>query len=340
MALTSHDKRCGPVGPRQSLPDCELSKKPREVDMAEKVVLIADPGIDGAFAIALALFDPELEVLGLGATAGNVSAEQATQNVHIVVDRIDPPRSPRLGEAVSVDYDMDGRSIHGPKGLGNTDYLAAVRHNLPTTDKLIGDLARQNPGEVTVICLGPLTAMARAIDLSPELPTLVKRLVVVGGSHHEPGNAGPVSEFHFACDPAAAKSVLRTGAPITLIPLDLSRKVLFSPKDLLDEPADSTPCQRFLREIVPYGLSATANTYGIEGFHLKDVLAVVAVAAPNLIETKHHTVDVETRGELTRGMMVVDQRGWMQPTPNVDLAIHVDGHGVRDYINRILRLRG
>src|ERR1700753_1879183 len=99
--------------------------------MAEKIVIIADPGIDGAFAIALALFDPEIEVLGLGATAGNVSADQATQNVHIVVDKLDPPRTPRLGGAIPVDYDIDGHVIHGPKGLGNTDYLAAVRHNLP-----------------------------------------------------------------------------------------------------------------------------------------------------------------------------------------------------------------
>ena len=308
--------------------------------MAEKIVIIADPGIDGAFAIALALFDPEIEVLGLGATAGNVSADQATQNVHIVVDKLDPPRSPRLGGAVPVDYDIDGHAIHGPKGLGNTDYMAAVRHNLPTTDKLVGDLVRQNPGEVTVVCLGPLTAIARAIDLSPELPSLLKRLVILGGTLHEPGNAGPISEFHFACDPAAARAVIRTGAPITLIPLDCMRKVLFSPKDLLDEPAESTPAQRFLREIVPYGVAATANAYGIEGFHLKDVLGIVAVAQPKLIETKHQTVDVETRGELTRGMLVVDQRAWLQPTPNVDLAIQVDGHGVRDYINRILRFRG
>jgi inosine-uridine nucleoside N-ribohydrolase len=308
--------------------------------MAEKIVIIADPGIDGAFAIALALFDPDIEVLGLGATAGNVSADQATQNVHIVVDKLDPPRSPRLGGAVQVDYDIDGHVIHGPKGLGNTDYMAAVRHNLPTTDKLVGDLVRQNPGEVTVVCLGPLTAMARAIDLAPELPSLLKRLVVLGGTHHEPGNAGPVNEFHFACDPAAARAVVRTGAPITLIPLDCMRKVLFSPKDLLDEPAESTPAQRFLREIVPYGVAATANAYGIEGFHLKDVLGIVAVAQPKLLETKHQAVDVETRGELTRGMLVVDQRAWLQPTPNVDLALHVDGHGVRDYIDRILRFRG
>jgi inosine-uridine nucleoside N-ribohydrolase len=308
--------------------------------MAEKVVVIADPGIDGAFAIALALFDPDLEVLGLGATAGNVSPDQATQNIHILVDQLDPPRWPRLGEAIPVTYDMDGRSIHGPKGLGNTDFPAALLHNLPTTDKLVTDLVRQYPHEITVISLGPLTTLARAFDLFPELPTLVKRLVVLGGTHHEPGNAGPVTEFHFACDPNAARAVLRSGAPITLIPLDCMRRVLFSPKDLLDLPDDASPATRFLRQVVPFGVAATANMYGIEGFHLKDVLGVIAVAAPRLLETKHQTVDVETRGDLTRGMAVFDHRPWVNSTPNVDLCMHVDSQGIRDYINRILRFRG
>lgn len=305
--------------------------------MAEKVVIIADPGIDGAFAIALALFDSNLEVLGLGATGGNVSPEQATKNIHILVDQLDPPRWPRLGEAPPIAYDIDGRSMHGPTGLGNTDFPAAVLHNIPASEKLLGDLVRQFPHEVTVACLGPLTVVARAFDLHPELPTLLKRLVVMGGTLHEPGNAGPMTEFHFACDPMSARQVVRSGAPITLIPLDCMRKVLFSPTDLLDLPVDSSPAARFLRQIVPHGIAATSNAYGIEGFHLKDVLGVVAVSLPGAVETRHVHVDIETRGELTRGMSIFDQRAWIQPTPNVELAQHVDGQGVRDYIKRVLR---
>ncbi len=260
--------------------------------MANKVVFVADPGIDGAFAIALALFDPNLEVLALGATAGNVSPEQATRNVHILVDQLDPPRWPRLGEALPITYDADGRAMHGPTGLGNTDFPAAVLHNIPTTDKLIAEHVRQHPHEVTVVCLGPLTALAQAFELYPDLPASVKRLVCLGGTHHEPGNAGPVAEFHFHCDPAAARKVLRSGAPITLIPLDCMRKVLFSPKDLLDWPEEPSKAAQFLRQIVPFGIAATANTYGIEGFHLKDVLGTIAVSMSALVETKHMSVDV------------------------------------------------
>jgi inosine-uridine nucleoside N-ribohydrolase len=307
--------------------------------MAEKIVIIADPGIDGAFAIALALFDPNLEVLGIGATAGNISAQQATKNIHILVDQLDPPRWPRLGAAPEISYDINGVPLHGPTGLGNTDYPAAVLHNILGSEKLVADIVKQNPNEVTVVCLGPLTVIARAFDIYPDLAGQIKRLVCLGGTVHEPGNAGPVSEFHFACDPASARQVLHSGAPVILIPLDCTRKVLFSPKDLLDLPSESSKASKFLRQIVPYGIAATANMYGIEGFHLKDVLGVAAVSLPGIIETKQVAVDVEVRGELTRGMTVIDQRPWAQTPPNVELAVHVDGQGVRDYINGVLRFR-
>jgi inosine-uridine nucleoside N-ribohydrolase len=304
--------------------------------MSSKVVLVSDAGIDGAFAVALALNDPQLEVLGLLATAGNVSAEQATKNMQILIDQLDPPRWPRLGEALAVEYPLHGVPLHGPHGLGGVDFPCAPLHHVVASDKMLAELVRQAPKEVTVICLGPLTVVARAMDLCPELPGLVKRLVIVGGSHHEPGNAGPVSEFHFACDPKAARQVLRSEAPITLIPLDQMRRVLFAPTDLLGMPADGSPALRFLRQIVPYGIAANANLYGIEGFYLKDVLGVVAVARPEALHLRHVYVDVEVQGELTRGMSVFDQRPWKNVTPNIEFAHDTNTQLVRKYITEVL----
>ncbi len=305
--------------------------------MAQPVIIISDPGIDGAFAIALALQDPSLDVIALAATAGNVGAEQATKNVHVIVEQLDPPRWPRLGAALAVEYETHGRTLHGPGGLGGVEFPVAKLHNPHLSDKLLHDLVRQNPEEVTVICLGPLTVLARAFDRDPELPRLIRRLVCLGGAWHEPGNAGPVSEFHFFCDPPAARQVLHSGAALTLIPLDVSRKVLFSPTDLLALPNPDSRACRFLRQIVPFGIRATANEYGIEGFHLKDVLGVVAVAQPGAVTTKPLHVDVEVRGELTRGMSVVDSRPHVHPKPNVEMAVGVDGAAVRDYIGKLLR---
>jgi inosine-uridine nucleoside N-ribohydrolase len=305
--------------------------------MARKVVLISDPGIDGAFAVALALHDPDVDVLGLAATAGNVSAEQATKNVHILIEQIDPPRWPRLGAALPVEYDLDGTKLHGPGGLGGVSFPCAQLHHPHSGDKVIIDQVRQYPKEVTVVCMGPLTVLARAFDRDPELPTLVQRIVCLGGAWHEPGNASAVAEFHFYCDPAAARQVLRCGTPITLLPLDTTRKLVFSPSDLLELPAADTRTCRFLRQIVPYGIGATSNLYGIEGFHLKDVLGVAAVSLPGSLTTRPMVVDVETRGELTRGMSVVDLRPGRTAPPNVEMATEVDAAAVHTYMERILR---
>jgi inosine-uridine nucleoside N-ribohydrolase len=306
--------------------------------MSQKVILICDPGIDGAFAIALALHDANLEVLGLLATAGNIPAEQATRNIQVVIEQLDPPRWPRLGAAPPVEYDIDGRRLHGPEGLGGVTFPFATLHHMPASEKLLVELVRQHLHEVTVVCMGPLSVVARALDLYAELPSMMKRLVCLGGTLYEPGNAGPVTEFHFTCDPPAARKVLKCGAPITLVPLDVMRKVLFSPSDLLGLPVDASSACRFLRQIVPFAVAATSNLYGIEGFHLKDVLGIIAIAVPDALRTKPMRVDVETRGELTRGMSVFDQRRWEQGMPNVDLAMEVDGTAVRVYIEKVLKL--
>jgi inosine-uridine nucleoside N-ribohydrolase len=308
--------------------------------MARKVILVSDPGIDGAFALALALYDPDLDVLGVAATAGNVDPDQATQNVHIVIEQIDPARWPRIGASLPVEYDVDGRRLHGPGGLGGVSFPCAKLHHPHSSDKLLIDLVRQHPKEVTVVVMGPLTVVARAIDRDPELLSLIHRLVCVGGTWHEPGNASPVAEFHFYCDPLAARQVLKCGVPLTLIPLDVSRKVILAPSDLMDMPAPESRTCRFLRQIIPFGIGATSNLYGIEGFHLKDVLAVAALSSPGALSTRTMVVDVETRGELTRGMAVVDNRPIQGGTPNVELAVGVDAAAVREYIDRTLRRAG
>src|SRR5262249_47037302 len=304
--------------------------------MARKIVLVADPGIDGAVAVALALHDPDLDLLGLAATAGNVSAEQATRNVHILVEQIDPPRWPRLGAALAADYDGDGGKLHGPGGLGGVTFPCAQLHHPHPGDKLLCDLIHLYPKEVAVVLLGPATVFARALDRDPELATLVQRIVFVGGAWHEPGDATAVAEFHFHCDPPAARQVLRCGAPITLVPLDVTRKVVFSPSDLLSLPAPESRTTRFLSQIVAHGIGATANLYGVEGFHLKDVLGLAALTLPAALTTRPMVVDVETRGELTRGMSVFDTRWTSKARPNVDLVVGVDAQAVRAYIQATL----
>ncbi|HXG13181.1 MAG TPA: nucleoside hydrolase, partial [Gemmataceae bacterium] len=254
----------------------------------------------------------------------------------IVVEQIDPPRWPRFGAALPVEYDIDGTRLHGPDGLGGTALPCAKLHHTHPSDKLIIDLVHQYPKDVTLVVLGPLTVVARAMDRDPELPHLVHRIICMGGAWHESGNASAVAEFHFYCDPLAARQVLHCGAPLTLIPLDVSRKLVLSPTDLLELPRPDSPTCRFLRKIVPFGIGATSNLYGIEGFHLKDVAAIAALALPGALSTRPTVVDVETRGELTRGMSVIDTRWTTRAKPNVDLAIGIDVAAVRKYMEEIL----
>lgn len=305
--------------------------------MPRKVIIIADPGIDTAFAIALALNDPDLDVVGLLPTAGNVSAEQATANVHTLIDVIDPPKWPRLAAALPVRYEADGLALHGPGGLGGVSFPSATRHTLHPADKVLCELAHENPRQVTVVNLGPLTTLATALDRDPGLPAVLDQTVLIGGCWREAGNAGPVAEFHIHLDPDAAKRVFQAELHPLLIPLDVTRKLIFSPTDLLELPnPDSRTCQ-FLRQIVPFGIRASSNLYGIEGFHLKDVLGTAAVAVPAAVSSEPRPVDVETRGELTRGMTVIDARPGATAAPNARVATGVAVADVREYILRTLQ---
>ena len=308
--------------------------------MARKVVLVTDAGIDGAFAVALALFDPDLEVLGVAASAGNVTADEATRNVHVLIEQTDPPRWPRLGAALPVSYDVNAVNLHGAGGLGGVEFPCAELHHPHPADKLIIDLVRLYPKEVAVVLMGPATAFARALDRDPEVAELVERIVFVGGTWHEPGDASPTAEFHFYCDPLAARQVLRCGAPITLLPLDVTRKVIFSPTDLLSMPWPHTEVHQFLRRIVPFGIGSTSSLFGVEGLYLQDVLALLPLAQPGAVSTRPVFADVETRGELTRGMSVIDVRWSCTAKPNIDLATSVDVAAARKYIERTLHRIG
>lgn len=304
--------------------------------MPRKVLFVADPGIDTAFAVALALNDPNLDVVGLLPTAGNVSADQATANVHTLLAVVDPPKYPKIAAALPAQYEANGVALHGPGGLGGVPFPTASRHSLHPADKVLCELARAHPREVTVVNLGPLTTLATALDRDPELPAVLDQTVVVGGAWKEPGNAGPVAEFHIHLDPDAAKRVFAAALHPLLVTLDVTRRLIFSPTDLLELPNPESRTCRFLRQIVPFGIRASSNLYGIEGFHLKDVLGTVAVAVAGSVSSEAHHVDVETRGELTRGMTVIDARP-TRGAPNARVATSADVAAVRDYIARTLK---
>jgi inosine-uridine nucleoside N-ribohydrolase len=291
--------------------------------MPKKTILIGDPGIDTAFALGLALFHPDLDVVAIAACAGNVSAEQASDNVQNLVEHFDPPRLPRIGQAMPVTFEPFGKALCNHNGLGGLHLPGVNKLHSHPADKVIVEEAREHHHQAYIALLGPATALSRALERDPELPLHLKGLVVVGGVWHEAGDAGPVSDWHFYSDPAAARRVIRCGVPLVLIPLDISRRFAFSPAEL-DEllAGDSSACN-LLRRIVPGALRASAEHCGIEGLILPDLAGVCYLLWPQFFTTKLRVLDIETRGELTQGMCVIDSRP-SKKTPNVELVIDAD----------------
>jgi inosine-uridine nucleoside N-ribohydrolase len=298
--------------------------------MARKVILDVDPGIDDAVAIALALFDPRLEVVAITAVAGNVSAEQATRNVQAIVEQLDPPRLPRIGAAIVPERDpmVDSRHVFGADGLGNSDFPVAELHHLHPSDKVITDEIRLAPDAVTVVALGPLTNVATVFRRDPSLAEQVGQLVIMGGTYQGPGNVTPAAEFNLYCDPAAARQVFRSKTTKTLVPLDVTSQVVMT-FDLLDQlPDESTRVGGLLRRILPYSFRAHRQLFGLEGTYLHDPVALMALSEPALFETERMAGDVEVQGELTLGATVFDRRPAPQWRPNIDVATSVDSAGV------------
>ncbi len=291
--------------------------------MSKKTIIIGDPGIDTAFALALGLLHPDLDVVAVAATAGNVSAEQATENVQNLVEHFDPPRLPRIGFACPAEFEPFGKTSCGLNGLGGLQ-LSPVRkmHGLPG-EKIVVEECRKHHHAITITVLGPATMLARSLERDPELPLHLKGIVMVGGVWNAPGDAGPVSEWHLAADPHAARKVFRCGVPITLIPLDIARRLSFSPAELDELLGADAAASNLLRRMLPGGLRASAEHHGIEGMVLTDLAGVCWMLWPHFFTAKPMAVDVETQGEITRGMCVVESRPGKK-VPNVDMVIDVD----------------
>ena len=205
--------------------------------MPRKVIIVADPGIDTAFAVALALNDPEprrrRRCCPPPATCPPSRQPPTSTRSSTWSTRQSGPSSPRRCRQ---NTSADGLALHGPGGTGRRRVPSARRGTRSTRPtRFSANSPTSTPAQVTVVNLGPLTTLATALDRDPELPAVLDQTVIIGGCWREAGNAGPVAEFHIHLDPDAAKRVLARGTlhPL-LIPLDVTRKLIFSPSDLLD----------------------------------------------------------------------------------------------------------
>lgn len=310
--------------------------------MPRKVIIDCDPGIDDAVALTLALFDPRLEVVAVSAVAGNVPAERATLNVQAIIERLDPPRYPRLGAATAAEdipY-IDCRHLHGPDGLGGIGLAVSQLARQHPAEKLISDEIRAAAGEVTVICLGPLTNIARALQREPDLVNHIGRLIIRGGSVKGVGNATPCAEFNIYADPVSARAVFRSPTTKTLIPLDVTDQVVWT-LDLLEKlPPEQTRAGKLLRSTIPYLFRTHRQHLGLESIRLPDTVAIVAALHPELFKTEELVADVETAGEITTGATIFDRRPNCPHHAGIEVALEIDAAAVADCVVRGLAEAG
>lgn len=277
----------------------------------QKVILDTDPGVDDALALLLAFRSPELSVVGITTVCGNVSVDQSGVNVFRVLDLLglkDEPPVARGAERPLKGAPWGAEGVHGPDGLGGLDekrYPPPQPRLSPlSAEALILELVRDQPGEITLITLGPLTNLARA--LSKDRATLggLKEVIVMGGAVTVPGNVTSYAEFNIAVDPEAAQQVLEAGLPLTLVGLDVTHRVILS-KRTVEEMARAYPhpLSRFVLDCTGRYMELHERNEGFQGCYLHDPLAVGVAIQPSLVRKRGFRLQVDTGPGPMRGGM-------------------------------------
>ncbi len=315
--------------------------------MPKKLIIDADPGIGDALAVAIAMLDPDVDLIAVTATAGCVSGTTATRNLQAVIELIDPPKWPRLGASearlpfpggdLTRGY-IDPVLLNGKTGLGDGSIPVAELHKPHDAIKLLTEQVRLFPQEITLLTLGPLTNVLAAQERDPEFLSLLRAIVCLGGSVSVGGDATAAAEFNILADPEAAQKVLKFPATKSLVPLDASQQVMLN-YDQFARLSDVgiSRAGKILLEWLQFGLRASHEHLGLEGFSLREVVALTAVAHDRLTQTTSHALDVETQSGICRGVTVFDRRTSRKWQSNIDVVESVDVQGVLDYFGRMLR---
>jgi len=282
----------------------------------ELVIINTDPGIDDAWAILLAVASPELDILGLTVSFGNLqNMTDLTNNalrILEIADRYDIPVFAGVDNPVSGSYhDLGSSKFHGKDGLGDIGF-PLPRGNISSMGavEFIIQSCRAAPGKINIVSVGPLTNLAVALSIEPNLPQLVNRIYCMGGTVKVPGNVSPMGEANVAKDSHAAHQVFAAGFKITMAGLDVTSAIHMSP-EYFKSLKDLGKCGKFIYEIAQFYLGAEKSE-GYPWSPCHDPSSIMAMVHPDIYNsTNSFPVGVYTTHypDPMDGVLLVDRRG-------------------------------
>ena len=311
--------------------------------MSMKIIIDCDTGVDDSLAILYALRQPKFEILGITTGCGNTNAFQAAENslrlLKLAGREGEIPVS--IGENAPLNGVWDGPvpHIHGQNGIGNVELPPTQQK--PVEERacdFIVRLARENPGEITLVTLGRMTNVALALQREPELPKLVRGIVAMGGTYHAPGNISPVAEANIGGDPEAADQVFAAGFELTIVGLDVTTKIHLTAQHFADLKKFRAPENEGIADYLFQAFTFYLNFYrGCDGqlnyCPMHDPLAMLIAADPRVATIRRLPARVECGGTYCRGMIVTDDRRQPMDAPYANICVDVNEDWA---INRVL----
>lgn len=305
------------------------------MDKALPIIIDCDPGHDDAIALILALASPKLNVLAVTTSAGNQTPDKTLRNalrILTLLGRHDIPVAggapkPLLRELIIAD------NVHGESGLdGPALPEPGFAPQALTAVELMAKTLRASNEPVTLVPTGPLTNIALLLSAHPELKAKIARIVLMGGSAG-PGNWTPAAEFNIYVDPEAAEMVFGAGVPITMCGLDVTHAAQVMDEDIERIRAITNPIARTVAELLDFFMIYHRDPkWGFVGAPLHDPCTIAWLLRPELFTGIECHVSVETRGQYTVGMTVVDRYRLSPHEPNTTVLLGVERQGFIDLL--------